>query len=447
MPFSLPRDPSRPDPSRTAIGRSLASRLLRVIFGCYFVVAVVVTAGQMFTEYWSAHRRLETDIQAMQRTFSRGLADALWSFNAGVMHGILHGIAEMPVVLNVEVRDEHGQVLDSVESTTNRTRDLPIVDQPLERRFDLVYADENGQPHPVGSWIVRSNDGIAVDQVKDTLVVILVNSIVKTLALWGIFSVVVRRMVGRPLGQISDFMMQLDADNLGSRPLRLKARESGELRLLAHVFNTMAAKLRLAFDHNAALMRDLESTNLTLQARVEERTRDLARLARIDQLTGVSNRRDLDERLDGELMRLGDTAKLSVILCDIDHFKDINDQHGHAAGDAVLVAFARLLRCEVRTEDTLGRWGGEEFMILCPGLGIEGGRALAEAMRRRVAETRMPAVGARTCSFGVAELQKGERAETLLIRADRALYAAKRNGRNRVEADTEAAPVEQRSAA
>lgn len=420
--------------ARAGVDRPLASHLLRVIFGCYFGVAAVVTAGQMVTEYRSEHQRLEADIQAMQRTFGRGLADALWSFNAGVLHGILTGIAEMPVVVGVEVRDEHGHVVDRVGAQASGTRGLASFDEPFDRSFDLAYADENHVSHPVGRWTVHSNDGIALDQVRNTLVVILINSALKTLTLWGIFSVVIRRIVGRPLTEIGDFVMRLDADSLGARPLILPSREGHELHLLARAFNTLSAKLRHAFDANAALMQDLQHANATLQARVDERTRDLARLARTDQLTGLGNRRDLDEALDREAARAAPDRRFSVILGDIDHFKSVNDRHGHGVGDAVLTAFAGALRAGLRAGDTLGRWGGEEFMVLCPATDLPAAWRLAESLRRRMEQAELPAVGTRTCSFGVAELLPGESVDRLLVRADEALYAAKRNGRNRVEA-------------
>jgi len=438
MPLSLPARAVRP-------AGSLAGRLLRVIFGCYLGVAVLVTALQILTEYRSAHRRLEADVQAMERTFGAGLADALWSYNTGVLRGILNGMVQMPVVMGVEVRDEHGRVVERRDAPEARVPSGSFLDRPITREFALVYMDEAGQPHPVGRWTVRSNDGIALEQVKGTLIVILVNSILKTLALWVIFWVVVHAMVGRPLARIGHFVDGLDSETLGARPLPLPARGHHELHLLAQAFNAMASKLRGAFDENAALMRDLKEVNATLQARVEARTRDLERLARTDPLTGLGNRRDLDEGLAQAVAQAG--ARCGVILADVDHFKGINDRYGHATGDAVLVACADLLRGILPPGARLGRWGGEEFMVLCPEADGATVRALAEAMRRRVEETPFPAVGDLTCSFGVAELRAGDSVDALLSRVDLALYEAKRNGRNRVEAADGAPSSDRRSAA
>ncbi|WP_342148295.1 diguanylate cyclase domain-containing protein [Methylorubrum sp. SB2] len=447
LPDPAPTTPSTTPwsgPARRLFGSSLAARLLRVILGCYLVVAVAVTGVQVFTEYRSAHQRLEADIRAMERTFGEGLADALWNFNAGVLRGILRGVAEMPVVTGAEVRDEHGGLVERVGDAAGVQRWPALFDRPFERRFELVYTDENRRPHRVGHWIVRSNDGIALDQVKETLIVILINSLLKTLALLAIFSVVVHRMVGVPLAEIGAFVTGLDARTLGARPLRLRARGHHELHLLAGVFNAMAAKLRRAFDDNAALLRDLQEANATLQARVEERTRDLERLAVTDPLTGLSNRRALDEALVEAVREEG--AGFSLILADIDHFKAINDRHGHAVGDAVLVALAGALGDAARPGDRLGRWGGEEFVILCPATDLASAQALAESMRLRVAGTEIAGVGRRTCSFGVAERIAGESVDGLLARADAALYAAKHNGRDRVET-ADAPALDRRSAA
>ncbi|KQT60117.1 hypothetical protein ASG52_18535 [Methylobacterium sp. Leaf456] len=451
-PDPAPTDPSNTPwsgPARHLFGSSLAVRLLRVILGCYLVVAVAVTGVQVFTEYRSAHQRLEADIRAMERTFGEGLADALWNFNAGVLRGILRGVAEMPVVTGAELRDEHGGMVERVGGQVGgeegAKRWPALFDRPFERRFDLVYTDENRRPHRVGHWIVRSNDGIALDQVKETLIVILINSLLKTLALLAIFSVVVYRMVGRPLAEIGAFVTGLDARSLGARPLRLRARGHHELHLLAGVFNAMAAKLRRAFDDNAALLHDLQEANATLQARVEERTRDLERLAVTDPLTGLSNRRALDEALADAVREEG--AGLSLILADIDHFKAINDRHGHAVGDAVLVALAGALGDAARPGDRLGRWGGEEFVILCPSTDLAAAQALAESMRLRVSETEIAGVGRRTCSFGVAARAAGESVDGLLVRADAALYAAKHAGRDRVETAGPSPALDRRSAA
>ncbi|WP_254956737.1 MULTISPECIES: GGDEF domain-containing protein [unclassified Cyanobium] len=166
--------------------------------------------------------------------------------------------------------------------------------------------------------------------------------------------------------------------------------------------------------------------------------RALERLASTDGLTGLWNRRELDERVRREIDRAdryGDD--LSLVLYDIDHFKTINDRFGHPAGDRVLVELGRRLRSQLRESDGLGRWGGEEFLVLMPHSSGEEARRLAEKLRRLVAETPVEDVGTVTASFGVAQRRPQEPAEAWFRRVDGALYRAKQAGRNRVELDPE----------
>ncbi|WP_051676901.1 transporter substrate-binding domain-containing diguanylate cyclase [Maridesulfovibrio frigidus] len=155
-------------------------------------------------------------------------------------------------------------------------------------------------------------------------------------------------------------------------------------------------------------------------------------LYKTDRLTGVFNRHMLDEEMKRELARAGRYhSYFSVIILDIDHFKKVNDTYGHHVGDTVLVAISCLLSGNVRETDVVGRWGGEEFLIICPEVKIDGATRLAEKLRGRVEALRFEAVkGSVTASFGVASFVKGESSEDLIKRADRALYKAKDISRN-----------------
>lgn len=156
--------------------------------------------------------------------------------------------------------------------------------------------------------------------------------------------------------------------------------------------------------------------------------------ATTDSLTGVSNRFKLAEYISAEHARFRRyKMPMSLIMFDIDHFKNINDTHGHTVGDLVLVELAALVRRAIRDTDTLGRWGGEEFMILTPVTTLVDALEFAERLREDIESTSFPLAGQLTCSFGVAESAEGESLESLLNRVDKALYKAKNNGRNRVE--------------
>ncbi|MDN3518188.1 GGDEF domain-containing protein [Aquisalimonas lutea] len=169
------------------------------------------------------------------------------------------------------------------------------------------------------------------------------------------------------------------------------------------------------------------------------RARDrLERLAATDPLTGLLNRRSMDDRLR-ETVAAGGTH--SVLLADIDRFKEINDTLGHDTGDEMLKALSRLLRTSMREEDAVARWGGEEFLILLHGQDLAAARAAAERLRAATPHCwSSDADRHLSISIGVATLQPGDTPHALTVRADRALLRAKRSGRDRVVADTDPSP-------
>lgn len=165
------------------------------------------------------------------------------------------------------------------------------------------------------------------------------------------------------------------------------------------------------------------------------------RQALVDGLTGIANRRQCEEALTSEIARADRLGNpLTLVLADLDDFKAINDVHGHATGDDVLREFAAVLRATVRDSDLAGRWGGEEFLLLLPGADGVGGAQLADRVRSSLGERSFlgneGAVVSVTCSFGVAQHIPGTDERELFAAADRALYRAKREGKNRVEMDT-----------
>jgi diguanylate cyclase (GGDEF)-like protein/PAS domain S-box-containing protein len=156
--------------------------------------------------------------------------------------------------------------------------------------------------------------------------------------------------------------------------------------------------------------------------------------AQTDRLTGLLNRAKIDDILQSEIKRATrNEFALSVILVDIDYFKEVNDKHGHQTGDLILSEFAALLSSNIRETDFIGRWGGEEFLIICPHTDSDGTFALAENLRKRVESTSFSVIGNKTSSFGIAQLYKSDTIEDIFKNVDFALYHAKKMGRNQVQ--------------
>lgn len=162
--------------------------------------------------------------------------------------------------------------------------------------------------------------------------------------------------------------------------------------------------------------------------------RRLEQLSHTDPLTGCANRLKLDDFLHFQINNFSRYQQpFSVILCDLDRFKQVNDKHGHIVGDKVLIDFVNLVSRHIRGSDILGRWGGEEFLIVCPHTDATGAFGLAELVRTRVNEHHFHTAGQLTASFGVAEfLDTDLTASALIQRADGALYESKNDGRNRI---------------
>ena len=213
-------------------------------------------------------------------------------------------------------------------------------------------------------------------------------------------------------------------------------RVDGRLRVLAEydiedLERLQDAVLQLNRDYASAQL-DLAQANLKLQQREAE----IVAISLTDPLTGVGNRRRLEQALALEVRRVERTGgKLCAAMGDLDHFKRVNDDYGHEAGDKVLAAFGDLLRRNTRSIDILTRFGGEEFVVLMPHTDLEQAVAVADRVRAALAGCHIePLPDPVTASFGVAELAAGEQGDALLGRADGALYEAKRSGRNRVVA-------------
>ncbi|EME67638.1 response regulator [Paramagnetospirillum caucaseum] len=197
-------------------------------------------------------------------------------------------------------------------------------------------------------------------------------------------------------------------------------------------FDGRRVKHSIAVDIGA--LKDVQNELSEAYALLALKSVELEKASITDALTGLFNRRRLDEAFAHELDRAQRYGRpVSLIIADVDHFKSVNDTHGHQMGDEVLQAMAGLLRQGVRAVDIVGRWGGEEFLVICPDTELDGAQALAEKLRTAIAAAPFPAIGGASSSFGIAQYRDGESFKDIVARADTALYRAKINGRNRVE--------------
>lgn len=167
--------------------------------------------------------------------------------------------------------------------------------------------------------------------------------------------------------------------------------------------------------------------------KLEKAKEELDRLYVVDRLTNVYNRVKIDEIIKIELKKKRRYNNIfSIILIDIDYFKLVNDTYGHLVGDLILKEFAQILKESVRDTDFVGRWGGEEFIIICTQTDIKGSFTLAQNIRAAIEEFDFTTVGKKTASFGISECTDNDNENSIIENADKALYQAKRDGRNKV---------------
>ena len=191
----------------------------------------------------------------------------------------------------------------------------------------------------------------------------------------------------------------------------------------------------LFFFYMISLKKNLSNLANDLKRNYEVLSEETKKVAFEDTLTKAASRLKFDETLK-DLIQVAsrfEEQRFSIIMLDIDNFKAINDTYGHDYGDIVLKEVARLSKLSLRSSDTFARWGGEEFIVICPFINLQDACKIAEKLRKLISDINFEKIAKITCSFGVTEFRQGDCAETIIKRVDNLLYQAKENGKNIVE--------------
>ena len=199
---------------------------------------------------------------------------------------------------------------------------------------------------------------------------------------------------------------------------------------------TQRELISLSYDRWATMMNEHQEELSEINSILEHENKEYKILASKDSLTGLYNRDKFSELYMSSYLTMTQRENaMSMLLLDIDLFKKINDTHGHNMGDKVLIQISNTLLKNVRSNDIVCRWGGEEFLILLPTINLEDASILAKKLKTHIEEMKIDAVGKITASFGVAEIVIGEKMKNVIDRADKALYLAKHSGRNCVKTE------------
>jgi diguanylate cyclase (GGDEF)-like protein len=366
----------------------------------------------------------------------------------------------------LDTDDSPGQALPGKEFTA----DAPL----LLAGFDAIAADDRITRDEWGHFLsgyapLRSGEGryligidMRADEVHRKFQAIRVAgalSLLLSVVLAYLFSRFLAARITRP---IMAFVSRAREIAVGQFDGTVKVRTGDELDDLARGFNTMSQHLQASHERVQRALAELEEAKGTLEERVAERTsrleelnrqltaevqertraeQALAHAATTDSLTGLLNRRAMIAVLEQEAERSRRSGRpFALAMADVDGFKAVNDEHGHRAGDELLLLVCRTLRETLRGQDAIARWGGDEILALLPETDLAGAMAAAEKSREALCE-REWVVAARafrpTISLGVATFTPQSTVEDVLARADQALYRAKAAGRNRTAAAAE----------
>jgi diguanylate cyclase (GGDEF)-like protein len=402
--------------------RPLASALVRRTVSVAIVVAIVAGAVQASFAVREEREAFDRALRNIAETNVPLLSASLRDMDPEAIRRQLAQIASQPEIAHVRLTERSGP---EFSAGAERLRDAS---EP--RVLPIPFPD--GRAGHIGALEISANPRTLYGHVATRVFTTLAGYAGFVVVLSILIAMMVRIEVERPMRGLARFTSELTPERL-TTPLDLARPPRpwrDEIDLVADGFRTLQDGIQA---HVANLDAQVASRTAQLQAALDE----IRELTVTDALTGCFNRRHLDSRLAEEVLRCHRSGHaLSVIMADIDHFKNVNDTLGHAAGDSVLRGIADVFKDAMRQRlDSVARFGGEEFVIVLPDTDIGRAVAIAERLRVAVHDARFPYAGHEirlTASFGVAECHEDDDPEALLSRADAMMYRAKEDGRNRV---------------
>ena len=409
---------------------NLSKQLLRSILVIYLLLTFVVTIVHLSVDYQYTKNNIQNELEQIAKTFHSALQTALWELNDEQLCSIVDGMMHIPLIYGVQIKGSADEVLmNRFQKTTTKIENAKYYYQ-----FP-IYHQMNENSIYLAKVTIYSDDEAIFERLKVGFLMILLNAIIKTAVLIFLFFVAFRKYLEKPLQDLTNTIVKLRVEATNERKISVDMKYDNELKILQDEFNKLLNKISIEENKRIELLKDI---NQKLEFEVEKRTEELEHIAITDGLTQLYNRTKMDmelQKLEGIYKRYG--RVFSVIMIDIDYFKSVNDTFGHQVGDSVLKQFAKILKENIRNTDFIGRWGGEEFLIVCPETSEENATTLALNLRKQIEETLFEKVGHKTMSVGVAQIKDEIDLDNLISNADKALYFAKENGRNKVVAFSE----------
>ena len=440
-------------------------RLLRYVFGCYLIVTILVTSVQLITEYRHAKSNIFNQTYELEASFKDSFISSMWSFDTPQLEVTLAGITKIDIVAGIKIMTEKNQILaysGNVVTAQSQILSSSNLSEPGIKKIKLIQADSaerqtlfeykfplkhrQSKSDPlklIGYGYIYTDVNTIIARVKYSFILIIINSLIKTAALWLFFLYFINRFIAKPLEALANAAEALNPEKLetlsSSKELDnvVQTKHNDELYLLATNFDQM----RIAILDKMTV---IESQKSQLEERVLDRTKSLSKandelrhLALHDALTSLPNRTLFKDRLE-QFIEIGkrNNTRFIVASIDLSGFKSINDNYGHQIGDLILVEVARRLSSVFRSTDTVARMGGDEFYAL---LALERGddndvETLAQKFIKVLEspilcdEKSIPSILI-SANIGTAIYPlHGEDSASLIKNADMAMYHAKNSG-------------------
>jgi len=294
--------------SYVSIKDSIATQLLKVVFTLYLMVAVTVTGLHMIAEYYNTKEAIYHELQILHKTTEPSLANALWDMNIEQLESTLKGIVNLPVVVGIRIEDEQQQTVGKVGTIIDQNEKVMAFDEEGHKinpvisqsklfwyQAPIVHKDHLGKSHQVGTATLYSSAHIVFDRVQLSFLFLIVNAIIKTMALWAFFLWYSRRLLTRPLAILADVATKLDLEHLQNLRVNVDTFGRNELKVLEEAFNAMIQKLFTARQQLAELQTGLEEQVITRTQELQERNDMLVQLneevAMLNQRLRVENLR------------------------------------------------------------------------------------------------------------------------------------------------------------
>lgn len=406
---------------------NLSKQLLRSILVIYLFLTFIVTIIHLCVDYQYTKNNIKNELEQTAKTFQPALQTALWELNDEQLKSLVDGMLNIPLIYGVQIKNSSNEIMiERIQKNINKLKDL-------EYNYHFtIHHQLDGNSIYLADVTIYSHADVIFERLKVGFLMILLSAVVKTAILVLLFILTFRKYLEQPLQDLTNTIVKLRVEDLNERKISVDMKYDNELKILQDEFNKLLNKISNEEIKRVELLREI---NQKLEFEVEKRTEELEYIAITDGLTQLYNRAKMDvelQKLEVIFKRYG--RVFSVIMIDIDFFKSVNDTYGHQVGDSILKQFATILKQNIRNTDFIGRWGGEEFLIVCIETTEENAIKLASNLREKIETTLFDRVGYKTMSVGVAQMEEGLVVDNLVNNADKALYFAKDNGRNSVVA-------------